>query len=281
MQAPETTPARALCADAIPRWSVVIPYFNEEGFLPATLAGLSAQTHRPFRVILVDNGSTDSTPALARAWASGQQAIQTTLLSEPTPGQVHALAAGVAAVDTEFVAICDSDTLYPPGYLDAATAQMDAAPQSTVGFIAHDTHADPDGMQERAGRWLYTHVIPRILRKQAHGGGYAHLMRTAPFKASGGYSAALWPYVLKDHELVHRLTKQGHIGYATDLWVRPSDRRTDRRGVRWTLYERILYHLTPPATKDWFFYGFLRPRFIARGQTDTVLRKQSWVDSAT
>ncbi len=263
---------------ALARWTIVIPYFNEEAFLPATLASLSAQTHRPFRVILVDNGSTDNSPALARAWAQAQQGIRTTLLSEPTPGQVHALAAGVAAVETEFLAICDADTLYPPGYLETATARMDAAPPSTVGFIAHDTHADPDSLRERAGRWLYTHIVPKLLRRQAHGGGYGHLMRTAPFRASGGYSAQLWPYVLKDHELVHRLTKQGDIGYATDLWVQPSDRRADRKGVRWTLFERVLYHLTPPFTKDWFFYGFLRPRFIARGQKDTVLREQNWAE---
>ena len=259
------------------RWSVVIPYFNEEAYLPATLASLTAQTLRPFNVILVDNGSTDSTPALASAWAARQTGIRTILLSEPTPGQVHALAAGVAAVDTEFIAICDSDTLYPPRYLETATARMDSAPADTVGFIAHDTHAHPDSLRERAGRWLYTHVIPHILRQQAHGGGYAHLMRTEPFKASGGYSPDLWPYVLKDHELVHRLTKQGAIRYATDLWVQPSDRRADRSAVRWTLPERILYHITPPAAKDWFFYSFLRSRFIARGQKDTVLRNRNWL----
>lgn len=276
---PENISACVPCSRSTARWSVVIPYFNEEAYLQATLASLSAQMVRPFHVILVDNGSTDRTAELARAWAVAQQGIRVTLLSEPTPGQVHALAAGVAAVDTEFLAICDADTLYPPGYLEAATARMDSVPQSIVGFIAHDTHADPDSLSERAGRWLYTHVVPNILRNQAHGGGYAHLMRTAQFRASGGYSAGLWPYVLKDHELAHRLTKQGEIRYATDLWVRPSDRRADRNGVRWTLFERILYHLTPPRAKDWFFYGFLRRRFVARGQQDTVLRKRSWVDS--
>ncbi len=261
---------------AAPRWTVVIPYYNEAGFLPATLASLSAQTLRPFRAVLVDNGSTDSTPALAAQWAAAQAGIETLLLLEPTPGQVHALAAGVAAVETEYLAICDADTIYPPGYLETATRRLDAAPAHLAGFIAHDTRADPDSLRERFGRWLYTHVIPRLLPRQAHGGGYAHLMRTAPFKASGGYSAALWPYVLKDHELVNRLTRLGEIGYAEDLWVRPSDRRADRKEVRWTLWERILYHLTPPAAKDWFFYEWLAPRFAARGQKDTVLRAQAW-----
>ncbi|MGL6044587.1 MAG: glycosyltransferase family 2 protein [Sandaracinobacteroides sp.] len=262
-----------------PRWTVVIPYFNEEAWLPATLASLSAQTLRPFRVVLVDNGSTDSTPELARQWAGAQTGIETSLLHQATPGQVHALETGIAAVDTEFIAICDSDTIYPPAYLETATRHLDAAPKSTIGFIAHDTGPSPDSPSERFGRWLYTYVIPYLLPRQAHGGGYAHLFRTAAYKASGGYTARLWPYVLKDHELVNRLWKQGSIRYATDLWIQPSPRRADRSGVRWTLAERILYHATLPFPKDWFFSRYLEPRFKARGQNDTVLRRQDWAKS--
>lgn len=263
-------------AATAPRWTVVIPYYNEENWLPATLESLSRQRLRPFRVILVDNGSTDGTPTLARQWAQAQQGIAVSLLHQPTPGQVHALHMGITAADTEFLAIADADTIYPPHYLEAATSHLDAAGPGTIGFIAHDTGPDPDSAGERIGRFLYTHIIPRLLSHQAHGGGYAHLMRTAPFKASGGYDPALWPYVLKDHELVNRLWKLGRISYAQDLWVQPSPRRADRKAVRWTLFERILYHLTLPGQKDWFFYSFLKPRFAARGQKDTVLRQQSW-----
>jgi glycosyltransferase involved in cell wall biosynthesis len=259
-----------------PRWTIVIPYYNEEAWLPATLESLSAQTLRPFRVVLVDNGSTDQTAALARQWAARQQGIEVTLLHQPTPGQVHALEMGISAVETEFIAICDADTLYPPHYLETATRRLDAAAPATIGFIAHDTGPNPDSPAERLGRWLYTHIIPRLFPRQAHGGGYAHLFRTGPYKASGGYSARLWPYVLKDHELVNRLWKQGDIRYAQDLWIQPSPRRADRKGVRWTLFERILYHATLPGQKDWFFYRYLQPRFSARGQKDTVLRQQNW-----
>ncbi len=258
------------------RWTIVIPFYNEEAWLPATLESLSAQTLRPFRIVLVDNASTDSTSARVRDWAARQHAIDVTLLHQPIPGQVHALEMGIAAVSTEFIAICDADTIYPPAYLETATRRLDSAPATTIGYIAHDTGPNPHSVFERAGRFLYTHIIPHMLPAQAHGGGYAHLFRTAPYKASGGYSARLWPYVLKDHELVNRLRKQGTIRYAQDLWMQPSPRRADRKGVRWTLFERILYHATLPGQKDWFFYRYLQPRFSARGQKDTVLRQQNW-----
>ena len=47
--------------------SVVIPYYNEAGFLPQTLRSLLAQTRVPDQLILVDNGSTDGTEELCRA----------------------------------------------------------------------------------------------------------------------------------------------------------------------------------------------------------------------
>lgn len=261
---------------ASPRWTVVIPYYNEAHWLPATLDSLARQTHRPFRLILVDNGSTDSGPRLAAEWAARTPHIETRLLEQQVPGQVHALKLGIDLVETEYLAIADADTIYPPHYLETATRHLDSAPATTIGFIAHDCGPNPHGLGERLGRFLYTHIVPHLLPRQAHGGGYAHLMRTAPFRAAGGYDADRWPYVLKDHELVNRLWKQGRIAYARDLWVQPSPRRADRRGVRWTLGERLLYHLTPPGAKDWFFYRFLASRFAARGQRDTVLRRRSW-----
>ena len=258
-------------------WSVVIPYYNEADFLPLTLASLARQSLKPFRLILVDNASTDDGPAFARAWGQAQSDIQVLHLHEPRPGQVHALKAGLAAVDTPFVAIADADTWYPPHYLSTAHAAFMGADANTVAFLAHDAPANPGNIGARVRRMLYTHLIPYVLSGQAHAGGYAHLFRTEALRAAGGYCAKRWPYVLKDHELIHRVLKQGAVRYAVDLWCTPSGRRVDRRGVRWSVNERIMYHVTPWRLKDWFFYGFLGPRLAARAQTDTVLRKRDWV----
>lgn len=258
------------------RWTVVIPYFDEERYLPATLESLSAQTLRPFRVVLVDNGSRDGSAGIARAWAKKQIGIEVQLLAEPTPGQVHALARGVAAVATEFLAIADADTFYPAHYLATADRLLRAAPAAVAGFIGHDVRRPPHGPLMRAKRWFYSRVAPWLLPRQAHGGGYAHCLRMAAYRASGGYSPERWPYVLKDHELANRLWKQGRLAMDQALWVRPSARRADRRAVRWTLGERLLYHGTPPALKDWFWYGFMAERFRRRGLRDTVLRQRGW-----
>lgn len=259
-----------------PRWTIVIAFYNEAAYLPATLESIAAQTLRPLRVVLVDNGSTDDSVAIVEQWTSLPHGVEVDCLSEATPGQVHALAAGIAATTSEFVAIGDADTLYPADYLARADAAFDRAGSDAVALYAHDAGAAPDSLRERAIRRIRGALLVRLMRGQTYAGGYGHLFRTASLKAAGGYSSALWPYVLKDHELAYRVAKQGRTLHDPELWVATSDRRSDRGGVRWTLWERLVYHLTPFAAKDWFFYRYLGPRLAARGMKDTVLRKRSW-----
>ena len=254
---------------------MVIAFYNEADFLGPTLASVAAQTMRPLRLILVDNGSTDGSAGVAQRFARARPDLDVCVLSEPTPGQVHALAAGLRHVASPLVAIGDADTIYPPDYLAKADAVFDAEPQ-VVAVFAHDSAGAPDSPGERLARWLRDGLLIGLARGQTYAGGYAHLFRTEALHAAGGYAPQHWSYVLKDHELVNRVAKQGRFGRAPNLWCLPSDRRADRSGVRWTLFERILYHATPFAAKDWFFYRFFGPRLAARGMKDTVLRQRQW-----
>ncbi|MEL7488416.1 MAG: glycosyltransferase family 2 protein, partial [Pseudomonadota bacterium] len=71
------------------------------------------------------------------------------------------------------------------------------------------------------------------------------------------------------------------LAYGFDFWCLASDRRGDRTNVRWTLFERLMYHVTPHRWKDWFFYAFLRPRFEARGLSELKLRDRDFDAAAS
>lgn len=256
-----------------PRWTVVVPYYNERAFLPAMLASIRAQTLRPFRLVLVDNASTDGSEAAARAALAGAEGIETLFLREETPGQAAALECGLAHTATEFTAICDADTVYAPDYLERAGRCYDSA-RDAVAVLATALMDAPDSAHGR-GRRLKMRIVPHILRRQCHAGGYAHTFRTDALKRAGGYSRALWPYLRKDHELMHRVWKQGRVIHDPGLWCYESARRS-AAFKSWTLGERVLYHLTPFAMKDWFFYGFLGPRMARRRLDERKLRDRPW-----
>jgi glycosyltransferase involved in cell wall biosynthesis len=83
---------------------IVLPCLDEAAALPAVLAALPAD----WPVLVVDNGSTDDTTAVARAWGAR-------VVSEPRRGYGAAVHAGLRNARAELVAVLDGD-----GSLDAA-----------------------------------------------------------------------------------------------------------------------------------------------------------------
>lgn len=250
------------------RWTVVIAYYNEEAFLAATLDSLAAQTVGRFRLVLVDNGSTDASPRIARRAMPGVHVVH---LSEARPGKIFALEAAMASIETELVAFGDADTFYPPHYLATAEAALERP--GVVAAMAIDVPEDA-GKARRKRR--HNRIVSRLWPKQTHTGGFGQTFRTAALKAAGGYAHRFWPYVLMDHEIMERVLRQGRAVYPYDLWCIPSPRRSDRRRVRWTRVERLLYHFTPSAAKGWYFHRFLGPRLARRNATHLNLREKTW-----
>jgi hypothetical protein len=87
------------------RVSVLVPVHNAARFLPAALASLEAQTLPDFEVVLVDDGSTDGSTEVCRAFAERRQArhacVHHTLPSEPNVRASDACAQRVTVVRLE------------------------------------------------------------------------------------------------------------------------------------------------------------------------------------
>jgi glycosyltransferase involved in cell wall biosynthesis len=66
------------------RITIIVPFFNEERFLPVFLSSLVRQTRRPDRLVLVDDGSNDDSPAIAAAFAA-EHAWARVLTRPPKP----------------------------------------------------------------------------------------------------------------------------------------------------------------------------------------------------
>jgi glycosyltransferase involved in cell wall biosynthesis len=256
------------------RWTIVIPVFNEVRFIAGTLHALSLQTRR-FRLVVVDNGSADGSVGLT-ARLIDELGLDGRILIERRPGPVPALARGTAEVTTEFVATCDADTHYPPDYLARAERLFDARPDASA-VCAY--FLPPAGSRlRRAAAILHQLGAAALLPLQAHNGGAGQCFRADALAAAGGYGDHIWPWVLADHEIVHRVLKQGPALWHRDHACTPSDRRRNPDSVRWSLAERLLYHVTPFRLKDWYFHDFLAPRLAARGLHCARLRDRSWSD---
>lgn len=97
--------------------TVIVPAFNAGPFLSITLQSVQQQTHVPERVVVVDDGSTDDTVAIAEQHGA-------TVLRQENAGPGAARNRGLTAATTEFVAFLDADDWYVPDKLERSIAHL-------------------------------------------------------------------------------------------------------------------------------------------------------------
>lgn len=100
--------------------SVVIATRDRASLLETTLAALCEQQSPgcPFEILVVDNGSVDSTAAVV-AQAAQRSSVPVTYLTEAKPGKSHALNTAVGHARGDLLAFTDDDVLPSPGWLAA------------------------------------------------------------------------------------------------------------------------------------------------------------------
>jgi glycosyltransferase involved in cell wall biosynthesis len=111
-----------------PLVSVVCPAYNCERFINAALDSVFAQSYRPIEVIVVDDGSTDSTAELVKGYR------EVRYLSQTNRGPSAARNRGIRAARGEFVAFLDLDDLWIPEKLAKQVAALESCPESGLSF---------------------------------------------------------------------------------------------------------------------------------------------------
>lgn len=137
MASPTIGPARLIV-------SVVVPVRNGEAFITDAVESVLAQKDVRAELIVVDDGSTDSTPELLAAFGG-----RITLDSSEGSGVSAARNRGIALARGELLVFLDADDLFPPGYLARFTAAAVAFPRAEV------FHCGWQGIDFEGGRVLY------------------------------------------------------------------------------------------------------------------------------
>lgn len=88
-------------------YSVIVPIYKIEKYLPQCVDSILAQTHGDFELILVDDGSPDSCPQICDEYAARDTRIK--VVHKPNGGLVSARKAGVAVATGDYVCFVDGD----------------------------------------------------------------------------------------------------------------------------------------------------------------------------
>jgi glycosyltransferase involved in cell wall biosynthesis len=133
----------------MPKVSVLIPFFNSEAFIEASIASVAAQSHHDVEVILVDDGSVDGSLNIAKRaldkYSLSGSVFQRPSSSKKGAGSCRNLAAAKAS--GEYLAFLDSDDVWLPQHLERAVNNFAMHGRNMGVYCALGKFFDGDGPQ--------------------------------------------------------------------------------------------------------------------------------------
>jgi glycosyltransferase involved in cell wall biosynthesis len=148
--------------------SVIVPVYNRPRGLAEAVASALAQTHRPLEVIVVDDGSTDETAAVAARLAAEQSGV-VRVERQANAGPGSARETGRRLARGEYVQYLDSDDVLLPGKLDRQVAALRAHRDCGVAYgMTRFRHRDGrlhDGPWKGSGQRV-ERMFPSFLRER-------------------------------------------------------------------------------------------------------------------
>ena len=107
-----------------PTFTVVVTAFNEEELVGFAIRSVLAQTRADWRLIVVDDGSSDATADVVGRFVEADPRIQ--LIRKQNEGLSAARNTAIEASDSPYIAFLDADDMWLPQYLQAMAAALEA-----------------------------------------------------------------------------------------------------------------------------------------------------------
>jgi len=182
----------------MPKVSVLLPSYNHEQYVEAAVRSVMSQTGVDFELIVIDDGSSDSSPQIL---AKLQAELGFTCLHRPNKGVVPTLNEALALARGRYVCTFSSDDKMPPERLKKQSDYLDAHPESVACFGQIKPLYDDGSLGELDVRYLRS--VPQVSfeesflgQKALHGCG--EMFVREKIVAIGGYDER---YYFEDYPL--------------------------------------------------------------------------------
>jgi glycosyltransferase involved in cell wall biosynthesis len=208
--------------------SVVIPFYNEAQGIRACLEAFTRQSYTgEIELILVDNGSTDDSPAHVEAFAGAHPALAIRLIREVRRGVAKAAQAGFEAACYPIIARTDADTIVDSHWLLAIARRFQD--RRVAALCGHAGFHSPTPVQQ----WLALEALIEFHQRlhihlgKPHFWGFNFAVRDEVFFRTGGFDTRL--RLAEDLDLglrLHRVLRpRERIVYAPEMRAYSSSRR--------------------------------------------------------
>lgn len=183
-----------------PLVSVVIPCYNHARFLGEAIESVLAQTYPAIEVVVVDDGSTDETSAVAATYPSARYVWQR------NGGLAAARNTGMRVSTGAFLAFLDADDRFLPGAIESGVACLCSHPEAAFAW-GHYRLIDRTGAPSDVPRIpLVGEAYEALLRRNVIAMHATVLYRRAPLEAAGGFDSRM--AACEDYDMYLRLARE-------------------------------------------------------------------------
>ena len=223
--------------EAAPLVSIIVPVFNHEQFVSATIASLLDQTYQNLELLIVDDGSADGSLNAVRTLEQNCQSrfARFVLLQQPNSGTAAALNRGIAASEGSFLFWLASDDLAEPEAISSLLPELICDPNiglacGDADFI--DAGGDPT-TRKRGGKEFSSSIDYYLAEKpdfdlDVDFGSYRSFI--------GPYYMPIGCLVRRSHFLAAGYFDPSYVSEDSDLWLRLS------KVCRFKFVQRTLCH---------------------------------------
>ncbi len=172
--------------------SVIVPTYNIQAYLADTLHSLRQQTLYNFEVLIVDDGSTDGSAAIAEEFVRRDDRFY--LLQKPNGGLSSARNYGIEHARADYIALLDGDDLYHPDKLMNHVIALESDPEVGVVYSASQVIREDGGATglSLSGQPLYPNNLEMsMLCKNFLGHGSNGVFRRHLWEEVGGFDEGL------------------------------------------------------------------------------------------
>lgn len=113
------------------RFSVIIPLYNKAPYIKKALDSVLSQTFKDYELIIIDDGSTDRSYAIAKENLEGTS-IEHNLIQQDNAGVSTARNNGVAASKGDYICFLDADDWWSPAFLEKMNSFIDDYPDAGI-----------------------------------------------------------------------------------------------------------------------------------------------------
>ena len=223
---------------------VVIPVFNGEKFILDALKSVVEQTLSPTRIIVVDDGSTDSTNALVNEYAQTATA-EIYIVTKENGGLSSARNAGIEASNADFIAFLDSDDTWHKEKLEKQVAVFENTEFKNLGLV----YCDYDVINE-TGKIIFKNYKSPLNKKTMRGEVFKPLLERNRITSSGSgvlikrsvfNNVGIFDENLKfgeDWDMWLRIAKNYEVDFTTEILVHIRKHSSNMTSNPTSIFER-------------------------------------------